>query len=180
MRSAGVNLNKIWLNLLVLRDNVSNLFSSDASASGVQPLVWVPLSFSDPLPAPLSAIQNMRSLRNVRPVEENVINVVHTAQMIPVVISLIHSVLETATVREEIDQGVRDARDIARDAKEAIKTENERWEKEKEPKDIDGVSKAEIDKNEVNISILYFLTTGFHVDQKHRLKPKERRIRTGF
>ena len=78
----------------------------------------------------------------------------HTAQMIPVLISLIHSVLETADIREEIDQGIRDARDIARDAKEAIKIENERWEKEKEKekeaqKDMDGVSKTKVDKNEV-------------------------------
>ena len=140
----------MWLNLLVLRDNVANLFSSTSDA---QPLEWVPLTFPDPLPAPLSVTQNMRSLRNVRPVEEN--TVVHTAQMIPVLISLIHSVLETADIREEIDQGIRDARDIARDAKEAIKIENERWEKEKEKekeeaqKDMDGVSKTKVDKNEV-------------------------------
>ena len=87
----------------------------------------------------------------------------HTAQMIPVLISLIHSVLETANIREEIDQGIRDARDIARDAKEAIKIENERWEKEKEGKDMDDVSKTKVDKNEVNVSIAYFLATGFHV-----------------
>jgi len=157
MRSAGVSLNKLWLNLLVLRDNVANIFSSDVSTSGTPPSVWVPLTFPDPLPAPQSAMQNMRNLRNVRTVEN--VNVVHTAQMIPVLISLIHSVLETAKIREEIDQGIRDARDIARDAKEAIKIENERWEKvkEEEQKDMDGVLKTKIDKNEVNVSILYFL-----------------------
>jgi hypothetical protein len=174
MRSAGVNLNKLWLNLLVLRNNVANLFSSDASTSGVQPSVWVPLTFPDPLPAPQSAMQNMRSLRHVQTVED--VNVVHTAQMIPVLISLIHSVLETANIREEIDQGIRDARDIARDAKEAIKIENERWEKEKEKEqnDVDDVSKIKVEKNEVNISILYLLATGFHVYQKNiGQSPKE-------
>ena len=143
---------------------MANLFSSDASTSGDQSSVWVPLTFPDPLPAPASAMQNMRSMRNVRTVED--VNVVHTAQMIPVLISLIHSVLETANIREEIDQGIRDAKDIARDAREAIKIGNERWEKEKEEKekeetekeqkDVDGVSKTKVDKNEVNISILYF------------------------
>jgi hypothetical protein len=108
----------------------------------------------------------MRSLRNVvsrsarnpnvRPVEENIVNVVHTAQMIPVLISLIHSVLETANIREEIDQGIKDARDIARDAKEAIKIENERWEKEKERKDVDGDSKTKVDKNEVTFPFCTF------------------------
>ena len=163
MRSAGVNLNKMWLNLLVLRNNVANLFSSDASTSGTPASVWVPLTFPDPLPAPQFAMQNTRNLRNVRTVED--VSVVHTAQMIPVLISLIHSILETASIREEIDQGIRDARDIARDAKEAIKIENERWEevKEEEQKDTDSVSKTKIDKNEVNVSILYFLATGFHI-----------------
>ena len=99
----------------------------------------------------------MRSLRNVRPVKENIVNVVHTAQMIPVLISLIHSVLETANIREEIDQGIRDARDIARDAKEAIKNENERWEKEKERlKDMDGLSKTKVDKIEVTFLFCTF------------------------
>jgi len=74
---------------------------------------------------------------------------VHTAQMIPVIISLIHLVLETAIVREEIDQGIRDARDIARDAKEATRIENERWE---EQKNVDSVLK---DKNEV--TVLFFI-----------------------
>ena len=103
----------------------------------------------------------MRSLRNVRTVED--VDVVHTAQMIPVLISLIHSVLETANIREEIDQGIRDARDIVRDSREAIKIENERWEKEKEQKDTDDLSKTKIVKNEVNISIAYCLATGFHL-----------------
>ena len=106
-------------------------------------------------------MQNMRSLRNVRTVED--VDVVHTAQMIPVLISLIHSVLETANIREEIDQGIRDARDIVRDSREAIKIENERWEKEKEQKDPDDLSKTKIVKNEVNISIAYCLATGFHL-----------------
>jgi len=127
---------------------VANLFSSAFSTSDSQPLVWVPLTFPDPLPPPPSFVQSMRSLRNVRPVEasEGIVNVVHTAQMIPVLISLIDSVLETANVRAEIDQGIKDARDIARDAKEAIKIENERWDKER--KDGEGVSKSQADKNE--------------------------------
>jgi len=136
---------------VVLRDNVASLFSSTASTSDGKSLIWVPLTFPDPSPAPLSAVRNMRNLRNVRPVGpcgDNV-NVVHTAQMIPVIISLIHLVLETAIVREEIDQGIRDARDIARDAKEATRIENERWE---EQKNVDSVLK---DKNEV--TVLFFI-----------------------
>jgi hypothetical protein len=177
MRSAGANLNKIWLSLVVLRDNVANLSSSAAaSTSGAQPLAWVPLTFPDPLPAPLSAIQNLRSTRSVK---ENTVNVVHTAQMIPVLISLIHSVFETASIREEIDQGIRDARDIARDAREATKIENERWEKEKERKDMDGVSKTKVDKNEVTFLFCTF-SKWFSCLSKHRTISKERHIRTEF
>ena len=159
IRSAGASLNKIWLNLFSLRDNVANLFSSATSTSDAQPVVWVPLTFPDPLPAPSSAVQSVRSLRNVAPVAKNTVNVMLTAQMIPVIISFIHSVLETASVREEIDQGVRDAKDIARDAKEAIRIENERWNQER--KNMEDVSKMKFDKNEVT---LFFrsIVTGFH------------------
>jgi hypothetical protein len=80
--------------------------------------------------------------------------------MIPVIISLIHSVLRTANVREEIDQGVKDSRDIARDAKEAIKIENERWDRERN--DIEGFLKNGVDKNEVTVPILYFITIDLH------------------
>lgn len=51
----------------------------------------------------------------------------HTAQMIPVLISLVHSVLETANIHEEIDQleGIKGARDIARDWAEKEKLEKD-------------------------------------------------------
>ena len=147
-----------------------------------QPSVWVPLTFPDPSPAPIYFAQNMRNLRNIRPVEAsgNIVNVVHTAQMIPVLISLIHSVLETANVREEIDQGIKDARGIARDAKEAIKNENERWDKER--KDMEDVSKNKVDKNEVTFLFCIFQHLFFMVikKKKNRIKRKERRIRIEF
>jgi hypothetical protein len=41
--------------------------------------------------------------------------------MIPVVISLIHTALETSIIREELDQGLKDNKDYGRDAKEAMK-----------------------------------------------------------
>lgn len=74
--------------------------------------------------------------------------------MIPVLVSLIHSVLETANIREEIDQGIKDARDIARDAKEAIKIENERWAKERQ--DMGDISKDGVNKNEVTFLFCIF------------------------
>lgn len=168
----------MWLNLVVLRDNIASLFSSTASTSDAESSVWVPLTLPDPLPAPLSAAQNTRSLRSVRPVgvSEDIVNVVYTAQMIPVIISLIHSVLGTANIREEIDQGVRDARDIARDAKEATRIENDRWNKER--KDMENISKDKVNKNEVTfLSCIY--STIFMVIKICRIKPKQRHIKTG-
>lgn len=74
--------------------------------------------------------------------------------MIPVLVSLIHSVLETANIREEIDQGIKDARDIARDAKEAIKIEKERWVKERQ--DMGDISQDGVNKNEVTFLFCIF------------------------
>ncbi|KAF8160676.1 hypothetical protein B0H34DRAFT_653698 [Crassisporium funariophilum] len=161
MRSAGVNMNKMWANLASLRDDVANLsISNDSTTDSVSSLEEAPLTFPDPLPAPISAMQNMRSLRSIRPGSDSdsLVYIVQTAQMIPVVVSLIHSVLETAILREEIDQGAKDARDALRDAREATRIENERWEKvrkimEDTPKDqVDkaGVSDPNRDKRKLH------------------------------
>ena len=157
IRSAGA-LRKIWSNLVVLRHNVANLFSS--SISDAQPSAWVPLTFPDPLPAPASLIQRVRSLRNIRSVgpSENIVNIVHTTQMIPVVTSLIHSVLETASVREEIDQGVRDEKEIVRNAREAVMIEKERWDQER--RNMEATSKNIVDKNEV--IFLFYIFSNWH------------------
>lgn len=67
--------------------------------------------------------------------------------MIPVLLSLMHQVLETATVREELDQGAKDAKDMTREAKEATRIENDRWEKERNAMEIapkDKALKAEV------------------------------------
>lgn len=134
----------MWSYLVVLRNNVASLSLSTAPTSGAESSV--PLTFPDPLAAPSSAVQSRRSLRHgVNSVDT--VNIVHTAQMIPVIVSLIHSVLETADVREEIDQGLRDARDIARNAREATRIENEKWAIER--KGMESLSKEKVDKNEV-------------------------------
>jgi hypothetical protein len=78
------------------------------------------------------------------------VNIVNSSQMIPVLVSLVHSVLETALVREELDQGAKDAKDMTRDAKEATRIENERWEKERNSMEVAPKDKAL--KNEVIIT----------------------------
>ncbi len=56
--------------------------------------------------------------------------------MVPVLVSLIHSALETTTIREEIDQGTKDARDFGRDARDATRIESERWEQERNSMEV--------------------------------------------
>lgn len=78
--------------------------------------------------------------------------------MIPVVTSLIHSVLETASVREEIDQGVRDEKEIVRNAREAVMIEKERWDQER--RNMEATSKNIVDKNEV--IFLFYIFSNWH------------------
>lgn len=51
--------------------------------------------------------------------------------MIPVFVALINAALQTNAIKEEIEQGVKETRDVAKDAREAIKLETARWDQEK-------------------------------------------------
>ena len=61
--------------------------------------------------------------------------------MVPVVVALTEAALETEVLRADIDEGVKEGKDKAREGRECIKNENERWEKEKE-KEKDPKAKA--------------------------------------
>lgn len=149
MKSAGINLNKIWALMSVLRQEIADVASSEISSAASD--IEVPLTFPNPSPPPVSTIANARPLRSLRQAEDT-INIVYSMQMIPVIISLIHSALETSIIREDIEQSMKDGKDFARDAKEATKLENERWEKVKIGMENSQKSKAQT--NEVRISIL--------------------------
>lgn len=119
-----MNLNKIWKILADMRETIANFISH--SKSGRPQAI---LTFPNPLPPPASA--NIRATRSIA--GASTISVCHAAQMIPVILTLINLALETATVREEIDQGIKDSKDAARDAREAIKRENDNWEQARKP-----------------------------------------------
>ena len=110
--------------------------------------------FPDPLPPPASS--SARTLRSVR-IPTDMINVFHTSQMIPVIVSLIHAALETNLIREWLDQGLKDHKDYGRAAKEAMKTENERWEKER--KTIEVGIKDKVQKAEVGLVVMTIFPT---------------------
>ena len=140
LRTAGVNLNKLWSILSSLRDDVAKVAPVSTTNSGGKLL-----RFPDPLPPPAS-VPTTRSLRSIR-VSNDMLNIVQSSQMIPVIVSLVHSALATRIIREEIEQGSKDNKDVFRDAKEALRIENERWEKERTTLEVgvkDKARKAEV------------------------------------
>ena len=144
IRSAGVNLNKFWVIIASMRDEIANLSSSDSGSESS--MVVIPLTFPDPAPPPVAAIANARSLRGTHH-PDHLVNVVQSSQMIPVFLSLIHTSLKSAIIRDEIEQGLKDNRDVTRDAREATRLENERWEQER--KSMENAAKDKALKLEV-------------------------------
>ncbi|KAF8871260.1 hypothetical protein CPB84DRAFT_1830164 [Gymnopilus junonius] len=151
LRSAGVNLNKLWAALASLRDDVGKLCPPGEAQ----------LTFPDPLPPSAFSAATARPLRNTRQLE-NSVNVVQSIQMIPVLVSLIHSVLETTPIREDIDQCAKDSKDFARDVREATRIENERWEKVKGEMETAPKDKAQRDEKP-------FLTINFVKNRAKRM-----------
>lgn len=145
-------MNKVWLALHTLRAKISQIISPDVATNSKisqGDTLWFP----DPLPPSASA--TTRSLRSVR-MSTNTVNVFHSSQMIPVLISLIHTALETSIIREELEQGAKNNKEYARGAKEAIRIENERWEKEK--KIIEVGSKDKAQKAEAGFFVVIMLS----------------------
>ncbi|KAK0212911.1 hypothetical protein DFS33DRAFT_1377363 [Desarmillaria ectypa] len=113
IRGSGANLNKMWDSLAVLRHSIENINGT----------VFIP----DPLPCPDSAVtHNTRSARGSnRP--NNSIFIASSAQLVPIVLSLIESVLQTQAIRTEIEDGVKLGKDQTREKQEAVRKEHERW-----------------------------------------------------
>lgn len=141
-----MNLNKIWAVLSRMRDDISNVSSLQAESSVNAAGREVLLTFPDPSSPPVSVMSARRSLRQ----SDAIVVVTHSTQMIPVLVSLIHSALETTIVREEIDQGTKDARDFGRDARDATRIESERWEQERNSMEVAPKDKSR--KLEVSLS----------------------------
>ncbi|KAH7921406.1 hypothetical protein BV22DRAFT_1122186 [Leucogyrophana mollusca] len=126
IRDSGGNLNKIWSALSALRDHCHDL-SSSSSTSSASPEPPSGLIFPDPLPPPSSApVIRTRSGISAG------LTVVRTAQLVPVIAALVDAAVESEDVRTELDTGVREAKEQAKEAREASRVENERYEKEKE------------------------------------------------
>ncbi|KAL0577031.1 hypothetical protein V5O48_004965 [Marasmius crinis-equi] len=137
IRSSGVNLNKIWSSLAELRealrapDNDAKSTHSDDSESSEDRII---IDFPDPLPLPEGAESNhnIRSTRSASTKVETSATVTCSYQLVPVVVGLIDTVVESHTIREELEEGVKQGREITRDMREGVKRENEKWEKMKQ------------------------------------------------
>ncbi|KAK7057235.1 zf-4CXXC-R1 domain-containing protein [Favolaschia claudopus] len=123
MRAPSVGLGKIWQILSSLRDALDASEPDDDDGAASEESDTIP-SFPDPLPLP-NAVANSRRTRSAGSF------IVDTIQMIPVILGLIDAVMETPTIRGEIDKGAKESKDVARDVKDATRNANERWEKSK-------------------------------------------------
>ena len=116
IRATGGNLNKLWDVLQRLRAALEQSVFHEQS-----------MTFPDPLPPPASAIVHQtRSMRSANSGQRSV-NIICSGQMVPVVVALINFALTTDLIREEIETGLKEAKEFSQKSKEAIKLENERW-----------------------------------------------------
>ncbi|KAF8829022.1 hypothetical protein HHX47_DHR3000885 [Lentinula edodes] len=155
VRNSGANLTKIWTALSSLRAalgrpeevSVGKLQaeepSDDDDESSEDRII---LEYPDPLPAPANHEHNVRSTRFA---VADISLVVHSAQMIPVILGLIDAVMECHAIRVELDNGTKEGRKRFRESREVIKLENESWkslEESREPnvtvQDIENAAKV--------------------------------------
>ncbi|KAF5351686.1 hypothetical protein D9756_007699 [Leucocoprinus leucothites] len=158
IRSLGVNLNKIWPILSSLRETSVTLSHTPAESdlfAGLPPsslpgspspnLPFI-FAFPDPLPPPTT--HDIRAIRSTRHNEANDgLHIAYSAQMVPVITSLIEDALLTSAVREEIENGVREGKETVKEQREAVKREAERWEQVRKGMETHVKLKAQILEN---------------------------------
>lgn len=120
VRSSGANLNRIWSALTALR------YSARRCDGGLGKSL---VKYPEPLPPPL--ITTYRSTRSGG-ASDTGINIACTAQLVPIIAFLVNQAVDSPAIREAIDLGVTDVKDISQGAKEAILKENARYKEQKE------------------------------------------------
>jgi hypothetical protein len=156
IRAAGASLNKLWHALQTLRVTPERITPCEQ------------LTFPDPLPPPASAtVHRTRSMRNAGNALRS-INIVCSGQMVPVLMALIDLALATDVIRGEIETGLKEAKELSRKSKEAIRLENERWIKSRKVLETKTLEK---EKNRVpgQVRTSYFVREAFFL-QTHLAK----------
>ena len=124
IRLGGPNLTRIWSTLRSLRDTlgqVGNLFAFE---------------LSDPLPPPTTMV--FRSTRSGQQGAAD-IHISSSAQLVYVVFDLLEIALCSPAIRDAIEAGVTDEKDLGKEVKDALLRENAQW------KAIKDVKKAKDD-----------------------------------
>ncbi|KAK7472636.1 hypothetical protein VKT23_000749 [Stygiomarasmius scandens] len=125
IRGSGNNLTKMFAVLADLRDKLGypeeKSASSNDSESSEDRII---IEFPDPLPPPPTSSAPQTRIAAT----SSSLQVVSTAQLIPVVIGLIETVTESFTVRNEIEEGIKEGKEKTRETRETLKSENDKWE----------------------------------------------------
>lgn len=114
IRTSGANLNRIWAALAALRN-------------GLQSVPSTPFNVPDPMPPPSTV--TFRSTRSgIQGKSTDIgVNIAYSAQLVPVIAALVGSAIQTRPVREEIEHGVAEEKQLVKDVREAVVEENNRW-----------------------------------------------------
>ncbi|KAJ3984732.1 hypothetical protein F5890DRAFT_1410961 [Lentinula detonsa] len=130
IRNSGVNLTRIWAVLSSLRTNMGRPEVSEGRIQGEKndggddesSEDRIIFEFPDPLPAP--ANHNIRSTRSIT---TDTLPVVDSSQMVPVIVGLIETVLESHAIRIALDDGTKEGKEKHQESRELVKLENESW-----------------------------------------------------
>ncbi|KAI0268872.1 hypothetical protein BC834DRAFT_1031828, partial [Gloeopeniophorella convolvens] len=96
--------------------------------------------FPDPLPPPQhTKVHTTRS----GALNGTGMHVTSTAQLVPVIMPLIEMVLETQAVREELDEGAKEAKERAKEEKERAREVRDKWEETRKAGSVDKAARAE-------------------------------------
>ncbi|TEB38255.1 hypothetical protein FA13DRAFT_1725894 [Coprinellus micaceus] len=119
LRNAGFSLTKVWTTLQEWEESIASTVPEDEE----------PLSLEEPRPASeFFLAQARRSTRTMASAaSSNSVAIYNSAQLIPPILSLIDLTLELPSMREAIDEGSKEAREVTRKSREAKQVEAERW-----------------------------------------------------
>ncbi|KAH9062457.1 hypothetical protein EDB87DRAFT_1607472 [Lactarius vividus] len=126
------------------RANLTRIWGALASLRAEFEKVDKRLTFPDPLSPPQHT-----KIRTTRSGALNGagVNVATTAQLVPVVLSLMETVLDTQAVRDELEEGVKEAKERAKEEKERAKAIREQWDSKKKNGNLDKAARAEYNRS---------------------------------
>jgi hypothetical protein len=118
LKGSSANLNRVWSALVSLRDALGS----------------IGMSVSNPLPPPASV--NVRTTRSgVQSKDTQNIYISHSAQLVPVIVDLIEAAIESPAIRNALEAGSIEEKELGKEVRDAISNENARWKSLSQTKD---------------------------------------------